>query len=128
MLKLKHKLLSALILAAPLLLNTGIATTVHASGVNNNIASVLCKSSCPSTKAVNCTNFANCKNSNSCTDPASCKNSNCKNSNSCVDPASCKSSNSCTNSSNCITLNGVKYNCSGLDSSILSGLRTNCGK
>lgn len=31
MLRFKHKLLSALILAAPLLLNTGIATSVHAS-------------------------------------------------------------------------------------------------
>ncbi|WP_368488705.1 hypothetical protein [Clostridium sp. BJN0013] len=36
MLKMKYKLLSALVLAAPLLVNTGIATTVHACDSSNN--------------------------------------------------------------------------------------------
>lgn len=36
MLKIKYKLLSALVLAAPLLVNTGIATTVHACDSSNN--------------------------------------------------------------------------------------------
>ncbi|WP_416232338.1 hypothetical protein [Clostridium kluyveri] len=36
MLKMKYKLLSALVLAAPLLVNTGIVTTVHACDSSNN--------------------------------------------------------------------------------------------
>ncbi|MFL0198173.1 hypothetical protein ACJDU8_21790 [Clostridium sp. WILCCON 0269] len=36
MLKMKYKLLSALVIAAPLLLNTGIATTVHASSIDRH--------------------------------------------------------------------------------------------
>ncbi|MFL0197252.1 hypothetical protein ACJDU8_17055 [Clostridium sp. WILCCON 0269] len=35
MIKLKYKIISAAMIAAPLLLNTGIATTVHASPANN---------------------------------------------------------------------------------------------
>ncbi|MFL0198223.1 hypothetical protein ACJDU8_22060 [Clostridium sp. WILCCON 0269] len=42
MLKLKYKIISAAMIAAPLLLNTGIATTVHASPVNNR-PGVVCK-------------------------------------------------------------------------------------
>lgn len=44
MLKTRYKLLSALVLAAPLLVNTGIATTVQASSVNNAKASIVYKS------------------------------------------------------------------------------------
>ncbi|MFL0197481.1 hypothetical protein ACJDU8_18210 [Clostridium sp. WILCCON 0269] len=43
MLKLKYKIISAAIIAAPLLINTGIGTTVHASPANNKPA-VVCKS------------------------------------------------------------------------------------
>ena len=70
MLKMKYKLLSALILAAPLLLNTGIATTVHASDAKD--ASVVCQSYCPSTESNNCTDPTNCKNTNNCTDSSNC--------------------------------------------------------
>ncbi|WP_368488696.1 hypothetical protein [Clostridium sp. BJN0013] len=44
MLKTRYKLLSALVLAAPLLVNTGVATTVQASSVNNAKASIVYKS------------------------------------------------------------------------------------
>ncbi|BAH05662.1 hypothetical protein [Clostridium kluyveri] len=44
MLKMKYKLLSVLVLAAPLLVNTGIATTVQASPVNNAKTSIIYKS------------------------------------------------------------------------------------
>lgn len=74
MLKLKHKLLSALILAAPLLLNTGIATSVHASDAKN--ISLLCQSSCPSTASDNCTDPTNCKDSKNCTTSSNCINVN----------------------------------------------------
>ncbi|BAH06832.1 hypothetical protein [Clostridium kluyveri] len=74
MLKFKHKLLSALILAAPLLLNTGIATSVHASDAKN--ISLLCQSSCPSTASNNCTDPTNCKDSKNCTTSSNCINVN----------------------------------------------------
>ena len=74
MLKFKHKLLSALILAAPLLLNTGIATSVHASD-GKNISS-FCQSSCASTTSNNCTDPSNCKDSKDCTNCSNCINVN----------------------------------------------------
>lgn len=54
MLKIKHKLLSSLVIAAPLFLNTGIATTVHASSINNKTCTVY-STACKSTKTNNCT-------------------------------------------------------------------------
>lgn len=36
MLKIRHKLLSSLIISAPLLLNAGVVTTVHANSVKSN--------------------------------------------------------------------------------------------
>ncbi|WP_446897732.1 hypothetical protein ACSVC9_12145 [Clostridium sp. LBM24168] len=53
MLKIKHKLLSSLVIAAPLFLNTGIATTVHASSVNNKTCAVY-NTACKSIKSNNC--------------------------------------------------------------------------
>ncbi|MFL0194734.1 hypothetical protein ACJDU8_03975 [Clostridium sp. WILCCON 0269] len=44
MLKMKYKLLSALVLTVPLLVNTGIATTVHASPANNVKTNIVYKS------------------------------------------------------------------------------------
>lgn len=43
MLKTKQKILASLVLAVPLLLNTGIATTVHASSSKNNVSSITYK-------------------------------------------------------------------------------------
>ncbi|CAB1246627.1 hypothetical protein ACFHWD_12850 [Clostridium sp. MT-14] len=83
MLKIKHKIFSSLIVAAPLLVNAGVATTVHASPVNNN----------------------------------SCKNYE----------TVCKSADS----NNCVTIDGVKYDCSKLIQSICSGVDStsyNCTK
>ncbi|MFL0198041.1 hypothetical protein ACJDU8_21105 [Clostridium sp. WILCCON 0269] len=46
MLKMKYKLLSALVIAAPLLVNTGIVTTVHAASCTNSTQTVISKVSC----------------------------------------------------------------------------------
>ncbi|MEY8001518.1 hypothetical protein AB8U03_15195 [Clostridium sp. Mt-5] len=53
MLKIRHKLLSSLIISAPLLLNAGVVTTVHASSVNNESCTTY-KTSCKSVKSNNC--------------------------------------------------------------------------
>ncbi|MCH3965896.1 MAG: hypothetical protein LKE46_16905 [Clostridium sp.] len=60
MLKIKHKLLSSMIIAAPLFLNTGIAATVHASTINNKTCAAY-NTACKSIKSNNCvtTNGAN---------------------------------------------------------------------
>ncbi|MCI1945226.1 hypothetical protein [Clostridium luticellarii] len=54
MLKIKHKLISSLIVAAPLLLNAGAVTTVHASSINNKSCAAY-NSVCKSAKSNNCT-------------------------------------------------------------------------
>lgn len=56
MLKIKHKLLSSLIIAAPLFLSSGITTTVHASSLGNKACkSCITCTTCDSTKSANCT-------------------------------------------------------------------------
>ncbi|WP_338432781.1 hypothetical protein [Clostridium tyrobutyricum] len=44
MLKRKYKLISALVIAAPLFLNTGVTSMVHASGLNSNKPNTTCNS------------------------------------------------------------------------------------
>lgn len=96
MLKLKHKLISILILATPILSSAGIATTVHASGLCNTCGT--CQPSCLSTRLNSCSNLSNCQ------DITNCKN--------------CKDNN-------CISINGMNYNCGNLGCSILGGIGCN---